>query len=80
MIIVKCRSCGAPITWALTESGKRMPIDVEPAADGNLMFLTSVLGVQTPQVMQARDALGGARYKSHFATCPNAHVHRKAKP
>jgi len=24
---VKCRSCGAPIVWFRTASGKRMPVD-----------------------------------------------------
>lgn len=24
----ECRSCGEPIIWCVTESGKRMPVDV----------------------------------------------------
>lgn len=32
----KCRSCGAPIEWVLTESGKRMPVD----PDGTSHFVT----------------------------------------
>lgn len=26
----KCRGCGAPIRWAETDAGKRMPLDLKP--------------------------------------------------
>ena len=26
----RCRSCGAEVRWALTERGRRMPLDLEP--------------------------------------------------
>ena len=28
-----CRSCGAPVTWTVTDAGKRMPVDPEPHPD-----------------------------------------------
>jgi hypothetical protein len=31
-----CHACGAAIVWALTDAGKRMPVDVEPVDDGAL--------------------------------------------
>lgn len=31
-----CKSCGAEIFWAVTQKGKRMPVDTEPREDGNL--------------------------------------------
>ena len=33
-----CRSCGAPILWRETHAGRRMPIDPEPVADGNVVI------------------------------------------
>jgi len=70
----RCSSCDAPIIWAVTDAGKRMPLDAEPAPDGNVV-LTRVGG-------QARARKGSEfgpnmpRHKSHFATCPNANQHR----
>lgn len=34
---VACSKCGAPIWWAWTTGGKRMPLDREPDPDGILM-------------------------------------------
>lgn len=80
----KCRSCNALITWTITTSGKRMPVDPEPHPDGNV----SVSGMHTDTgvVMQARVksrppeatlfTTAQPRYRSHFATCPHAAQHR----
>lgn len=74
--MAKCFSCGAEIVWALTEKGKRMPVDAEPVADGNLE-----LDVRTDPplaIVHGQPTLdGGPRYVSHFATCPNADRHRQ---
>lgn len=40
----KCRSCGAEIYWAKTEAGKLMPVDAEPAEDGNCVLYAPLLG------------------------------------
>jgi Holliday junction resolvasome RuvABC endonuclease subunit len=37
-VSAKCRSCGAPIEWALTEKGRPIPIDVQPVPDGNILL------------------------------------------
>ena len=29
-----CASCGAPVVWALSKNGKRMPLNAEPTEDG----------------------------------------------
>lgn len=58
-----CRSCGAPITWMITNTGKTMPVDgliQGQPAEPNMKF--------DPKV-----------HVSHFATCPNAAKHRKPK-
>jgi hypothetical protein len=64
-----CRSCGAPITWARTTSGKPIPLDPEPVDRGNLEVED---GVARPVLIEA----GKLRYVTHFATCPNAPQHR----
>lgn len=84
-----CRSCGAEIFWAVTESGKAMPIDAKPTSTGNLVLRDHTDNVGTVQVldspMTVLDAKkAGARddeprFTSHFATCPNSASHRKPK-
>jgi hypothetical protein len=54
----------------MTESGKRMPIDTTPSADGNLVLIG--MGAHPVPAKWTGD-----RYKSHFATCPNAAQHRR---
>lgn len=68
----ECRSCGAPILWATTQQGRAIPLDLEPAAGGNVEF-TGVLDVV--RVLAAgTDAtlFAGTRRFPHFATCPQA--------
>jgi len=74
----KCRSCGAAIRWARTVAGKLMPVDAAPSIDGNLQLigdqLDSVVYLSTAKQAELFDV---DRYTSHFATCPNAVIHRK---
>lgn len=67
----QCRSCGDPILWVKTVNGYRMPLDAEPAENGNIVLLDGVAHVRKDQT--------GPRYLSHFATCIHAASHRKAK-
>lgn len=73
-----CRSCGAPVIWAVTAAtGSRMPVDAEPDEDGNLL-----LSLDNPPVAQVVDPAqlvmdDGKRFTSHFATCPHADQHRR---
>lgn len=65
----RCRSCNAEIIWAVTATGKRMPVDAAPSANGNIHLEgTTAIVLDEP--------VDGAR-TSHFATCPNADQHRK---
>lgn len=34
-----CSSCGAPVRWARTSSGKAIPLDAEPDPAGNLLVV-----------------------------------------
>jgi hypothetical protein len=65
-----CRSCGALIAWRSTLSGRRIPVDPEPVEGGNIHVLANgriVVEGSDTQVWS-----GAPRYRSHFATCPQA--------
>jgi hypothetical protein len=68
--VSRCRSCGAPIRWAQTELGRRMPLDAEPY-DGpepaGLFVLRAGVAVAVPPAVFDDEP----RYRSHFATCPD---------
>lgn len=72
-----CRSCGAAVVWAMTQGGKPMPVDAEPAADGNLVVVEDVAGELRVFVASGRDWPGEPRYRPHFATCPDAERWRR---
>lgn len=87
-----CSSCRRPILWCVTEGGKRMPIDPEPHADGNVVKTGAtdlVYGKPVPVVRVLDDATmtlfdtvpAGVepRFVSHFATCPDADKHRTGR-
>jgi len=74
----KCSSCSAPIVWANTATGKKMPLDAQPHPLGNLV-MDEAGNVGPPDAWPGN--LGTPdltkRYRSHFATCPQADRHRK---
>lgn len=82
-----CSSCRASIIWTRTTTGSRMPVDPVPVADGNVALVVrgaDGAGLTAIVLKSRRDAhllsgalTAGPRYKSHFATCPNADKHRK---
>ena len=65
----RCKSCGAPIEWALTVKGSRIPLDPGSTPDGNI-------NVGPDGVAHVVEPGQGVRI-SHFATCPNARQHRR---
>jgi hypothetical protein len=70
----RCKSCGAPIEWATSaKTGKAIPLDAEPAADGNLVVIDGIAG---PAIATEPAEI---RRKSHFATCPQAASWRNRK-
>lgn len=77
-----CRNttCAAPFRWAVTSSGKRMPVDAEPSEDGTVI-LEVLDEVHPRKQVQLRAMVIGPmdqvaddvlRFRSHFATCPAA--------
>jgi hypothetical protein len=63
-----CRSCGAPIWWCATSSGKQMPVDRQPAPTGNITIDSHGVATVHTQPPLGDDSL----HLSHFATCPTA--------
>lgn len=73
---VTCRSCDAAIFWAVTERGRRIPIDVEPVANGNITLSDFSDGLRATY-LRKDETTRHDRYVSHFATCPDAKTHRR---
>lgn len=71
-----CKSCGQPIVWCRTDTGKRMPVDPEPSPEGNLVLIAGELPT-TRSVSRGGHQPGEPLYVSHFKTCPHASAHRK---
>lgn len=72
MINSVCSSCGARIAWANTSNNRRMPLDLTPREDGNVIIMNGIA-----HVMKAGEETDRERYVSHFATCPNAKSHKR---
>ena len=64
----KCKSCGADILWVITPKGKRTPLDAKKIRVATLM------NDDPPKIEEVYEG-----YVSHWATCPTADKHRKAK-
>lgn len=87
-----CKSCKAPVIWATTQNGNRMPVDSEPVEGGNIVLSHRRVGEPPVAVYQRkmdiaklaaeheRSPQGGPLrlFASHFATCPHAQSHRRA--
>lgn len=79
--MAKCKSCGADIVWIQTLGGKPMPCDAKPIpfvedSTGSLNLVTSEGRVIRAKADATSEQFG---YVSHFATCPNADVHRRSR-
>jgi hypothetical protein len=79
----RCKACQAPIMWGESlQTGKGMPIDPIGVPDGNLWVDHYQNGIPVFQVAKSPDDVPSSvpvRYKSHFATCPNAAEFRKRR-
>lgn len=75
----KCRSCGAPILWAITNRGKRIPLDAEPTFRGNMVVEAKSVEQNGHMVEQLHANVVSPlfdskqnRYMPHHASCPDA--------
>jgi hypothetical protein len=77
-----CKTCGAAIVWARTiPGGKQMPVDPEPADYGNVELYTMPSGKYLARVVKGNhQSIPGRRWHlSHFASCPDANLHRRTR-
>lgn len=74
MKTARCKSCRAEIIWAITENGKRIPLDAEPAERPTGVFTVVERGGETYAIPTSRDPV----FITHFATCAFADQHRKS--
>lgn len=79
-----CRSCAAPMVWAVTPSGKNIPINPDPVPEGNLVVEHKLRDDGRGHFWEARPPSplldqDKPKYVSHFATCPKASAHRKVR-
>lgn len=76
-----CKSCRAPIVWAVFESGKRVPLDPIDRDDGNIVVLVRSDGspplVRVVPKPEQDELVPRKRYVSHFVTCSDADSHRR---
>lgn len=84
MDLGNCRSskCNAPIRWARTTAGKRIPLDREPLdhqeayAESRGVFYLDDFGVATAWA-PGLIADVGELYRAHWATCRDKEAFRK---
>lgn len=72
-----CSSCSARVEWVTTDAGKKMPLDLEPSAAGNVVVRGDGVAATLGPIELAMLPAGTVRRVSHFATCPNADQHRR---
>ena len=79
MVVEKCRSCGSGIIWAITQTGKRIPVDADPTPDGSVRLVDEdgTVYARVRNKNHAKDPTGTTLRTSHFATCPHAADWRK---
>ncbi len=78
--MAKCRSCSAKIDWAITEGGKKIPLDAMASREGNIIKTGNRIdGLDEVHVISRFDEIpeGTARYTTHFSSCPFAKAHRR---
>jgi hypothetical protein len=68
-----CSACHEPIVFGQTDSGRKMPLNREPNADGNVLEIGRtgrMLAIRVLTKDELANPPAGRRFISHFATCP----------
>ena len=79
----RCRSCKAPIRWAVTINGRAIPLDLLPDQRGNLRLDPPAPGATPPtaRVVASQDRADwvGRLYLPHFVNCPYSSQYRRPR-
>jgi hypothetical protein len=60
-----CQTCHAPIRWAITPLGARIPLDYRPDPAGDVTVYTDAVGSSYATVNVEAAAAGDIRYRRH---------------
>ena len=75
-----CRSCHAPVEWALTlHAHQWIPLDLGAVADGNLAVVGGQKGTPLVRLVPLAERSGLELRRTHFASCPYADQHRRSR-
>lgn len=74
----RCHACGVPIVWAMTDAGRRMPVNAAPIAGGELELFAEYFpdgepvdpGVQRVRMRPADRPPSSPAWRGHWLTCP----------
>lgn len=74
----RCRDCRAPIVWAMTDAGRRMPVDALAVAGGELELFAEYFpsgdevepGVQRVRIRPSDRPPSSPAWRGHWLTCP----------
>jgi hypothetical protein len=73
------RGCGAPIWWAVTVGGRRIPIDPDPDPAGTIVPVL-IDGARRVQVLTGAELPAqGRAYVPHWATCQDSAAFRRRR-
>ena len=77
----RCRGCHQPIIWALTEKGKRMPLDAEPSEAGDYILGPALVPGGDPVAIRDAECQYDDKphHLNHWASCPERDRFRTKK-
>jgi len=69
----RCQACDAPLRWAATTAGRRMPLNANPDPAGNVTLDDDGIARvwSGADLVRCREA-GRLLYMPHHATCPQS--------
>lgn len=68
----RCNYCDAPIRWLTGSTGKRMPVNAQPSATGNVIIRGDRAGVLGQRPAAAAREQGEQLHLHHVVDCPHA--------
>jgi hypothetical protein len=73
------RGCGAPVWWAITIAGRRIPINPDPDPAGTVIPVL-IDGARRVQVLTGAELPAqGRAYVAHWVSCPDSEAFRRRR-